>query len=281
MPENNNLIVYIVSDAIGQSAVNIARSALSQFPKLEYEIKDYTFISTFDEIDEIIVELRKEKKSTIVFHTFSNTKMAHYLDEESKGVCEDSYDILTPIVNRISSLTGMKANMKSGVLNRRLDTNYFDRIAALEFAVNHDDGKEPSGYLEADIVILGISRTSKTPLSIFLANNNFKVANLPLMPEAELPEEIWEVDSKRIIGLTNDVKVLSDIRKERMVSYGLDPDTIYSNTERIEAEISYANELYDKLNCKVINVASKSIEETAGQIINHLNEKGLVQLTRN
>lgn len=281
MSENNNLNVYIVSDAIGQSAVNIARSALSQFPKLEYEIKDYTFISNLSEIDEIVEELRKEKGPSIVFHTFSNTKMAHYLDEESQGVCEDSYDILTPIVDRISTLTGMEANMKSGVLNRRLDTNYFDRIAALEFAVNHDDGKEPAGYLEADIVILGISRTSKTPLSIFLANNNFKVANLPLMPESELPEEIWEVDDKRIIGLTNDIKVLSEIRKERMVSYGLHPDTIYSNTDRIEAEISYANELYEKLNCKVINVASKSIEETAGQIINHLNDQGLVQLTRN
>ena len=100
------------------------------------------------------------------------------------------------------------------------------------------------------------------------------------MPESELPNEIWEVDPKRIIGLTNDVSVLSEIRKERMISYGLKPDTIYSNTERIQAEIDYANELYKKLNCKIINVASKSIEETAGNIINHLNEQGLVQVSR-
>lgn len=280
MSEENNLMVYIVSDAIGQSAVNIARSALSQFPELDYEIKDYTFISETIEIDEIIEELRLEKTPSIVFHTFSNTNLAKYLDEESEGVCEDSYDILTPIVDRIGNLTGRTPNMKSGVINRRLDTNYFDRIAALEFAVNHDDGKEPTGYLEADIVILGISRTSKTPLSIFLANNNFKVANLPLMPESELPDEIWEIDPKKIIGLTNDVSVLSEIRKERMISYGLDPDTIYSNTDRIEAEIAYANKLYKKLDCKVINVASKSIEETAGNIINYLNEQGLVQVSR-
>lgn len=281
MSEDNNLIVYIVSDAIGQSAVNIARSALSQFPSLDYEIKDYTFISEYEEIDEIVEELETEVEPTIIFHTFSNTNLSRYLDRESEGVCEESYDVLTPIVEKISLLTGLKANMKSGVLNRRLDTNYFNRIEALEFAVNHDDGKEPSGYLEADIVILGISRTSKTPLSIFLANNNFKVANLPLMPESELPEVIWEVDSKRIIGLTNDISVLSEIRKERMISYGLDPDTIYSNTDRIQAEIDYANELYDKLDCKVINVATKSIEETAGNIINHLNDQGLVNLARN
>lgn len=274
MSDENNLMVYIVSDAIGQSAVNIARSALSQFPELDYEIKDYTFVSNLEEIDEIIEELKNEEIPSIVFHTFSDTSKAEYLDKESQGVCEDSYDILTPIVRRIGHLTGMKPNMKSGVINRRLDTNYFDRIASLEFAVNHDDGKEPLGYLEADIVILGISRTSKTPLSIFLANNNFKVANLPLVPESELPEEIWEVDPKRIIGLTNDVSVLSEIRKERMISYGLDPETIYSNTDRIQSEIDYANELYNKIGCKVINVATKSIEETAGNIINYLNEQG-------
>lgn len=274
MSDKNNLMVYIVSDAIGQSAVNIARSALSQFPELEYEIKDYTFISNLEEIDEIIAELKKEEIPSIVFHTFSDTKMSKYLDEESQEVCEESYDILTPIVSRIGKLTGMKPNMKSGVINRRLDTNYFERIEALEFAVNHDDGKEPLGYLEADIVILGISRTSKTPLSIFLANNNFKVANLPLVPESELPDEIWEVDSKRIIGLTNDVSVLSKIRRERMISYGLDPDTIYSNTDRIQSEIDYADKLYNKIGCKVINVATKSIEETAGNIINYLNEEG-------
>ena len=116
-------------------------------------------------------------------------------------------------------------------------------------------------------------------MSIFLANNNFKVANLPLLPESELPDEIWEIDPKRIIGLTNDVTVLSEIRKQRMVSYGLDPESIYSNTERIQTEINYAIELYDKLNCKVINVATKSIEETAGIIINYLSEQGVVRLT--
>lgn len=274
-----NLVVYIVSDAIGQSAVNIARSALSQFPELDYEVKDYTFISDYDEIDNIVSELKQEEDQTVIFHTFSNPNLAQYLDTEAEGHCKNSYDILTPIVQLIGDITDIEPNITSGVLNRRLDANYFNRIEALEFAVNHDDGKEPIGYPEADIVILGISRTSKTPLSIFLANNNFKVANLPLLPESELPDEIWEIDPKRIIGLTNDVTVLSEIRKQRMVSYGLDPESIYSNTERIQTEINYAIELYDKLNCKVINVATKSIEETAGIIINYLSEQGVVRLT--
>ena len=277
MPQSNKLVVYIVSDAIGQSAVNIARSALSQFPDLDYIIKDYTFISDLNEINEVVEALKKEEQKSVVLNTFSNPEMAQYLDSESQGFCEESYDILTPIVNRISNLIDIEPNAQSGIINRRLDSNYFNRIEALEFAVSHDDGKEPKGYLEADIVILGISRTSKTPLSIFLANNNFKVANLPLVPESDLPEEIWQVDPKRIIGLTNDVSILSEIRKERMISYGMNPETYYSNTNRIEAEIYYAEKLYKELDCKVINVANRSIEETAGNIISYLNEQGLMK----
>jgi Uncharacterized protein conserved in bacteria len=281
MSDNAKLMAYVVSDSIGQSAVSIARAALNKFTGLEYIIKDYTFITDFSEIDKIITELDHEKETTVVFHTFANQKMAEYLEDAAKGICDDCYDILTPIVSRVGEVTGLKSNSASPEPQPALDEQYFDRITALEFAVAHDDGKEPKGFLEADIVILGISRTSKTPLSIYLANNtNYKVANLPLMPESELPEEIWEVDSRRIIGLTNDVEVLSEIRKERMIAYGLNPETIYSDKVRIKNEIDYANELYEELNCKIINVANKSIEETASMIMNYLNEEGLYHVIK-
>lgn len=281
MSNEPKLIAYVVSDSIGQSAVSIARAALNKFSELEYVIKDYTFITEFAEIDKIVNELKSEKDITIIFHTFANQNMSEYLEKSAKGVCNDYYDILTPIVNRVGEITGLKSNTAESDFQAPLDKEYFDRITALEFAVAHDDGKEPKGFLEADIVILGISRTSKTPLSIYLANNtNYKVANLPLMPESELPEEIWEVNPSRIIGLTNDVEVLSEIRKERMIAYGLDPETIYSDKIRIKEEINYADELYNKLNCKIINVANKSIEETAGTIVNHLNEKGLYHIIK-
>ena len=278
MPLSTKLAVYIVSDAIGQSAVNIVRSALSQFPNLNYIVKDYTFISEISEIDDIIAALKKEDIPAIILHTFSNNEMTQYLDKNVEGICDDSYDLLTPIVKRISKLVEIKPKTQSSGKNQGLDSNYFNRIEALEFAVQHDDGKEPKGFLEADVVILGISRTSKTPLSIYLANNNLKVANLPLVPESDLPEEIWEVDPKRIIGLTNDVSILSEIRKERMIAYGMNPETFYSNTDRIEAEIYFAEKLYSELNCKMINVANKSIEETAGNIIAYLNDQGLLKL---
>ena len=124
--------------------------------------------------------------------------------------------------------------------------------------------------MDADLVLLGVSRTSKTPLSMFLANKTIKVANLPIMPEASVPDEIWQVDPKKIVGLTNDAEVLNNFRKERMIAYGLSPETIYSDMDRIRAELEYAYELYNKLGCIVINVSKRSIEETAAIIMSSI-----------
>lgn len=119
--------------------------------------------------------------------------------------------------------------------------------------------------------LTGCLRTSKTPLSLYLANRNLKVANLPLVPQAQIPDEIWKVDPKKIFGLTNDPEKLNDIRRQRMVQYGLNPDTMYSNTDKIKAELEYADKIFKKIGCLVINVANKSIEETATLITESLN----------
>ena len=119
-------------------------------------------------------------------------------------------------------------------------------------------------------MLLGISRTSKTPLSMFLANQNYKVANLPLVPEAHIPDTLWKVNPKKIVGLTNDRRVLNSIRRERMITYGLNPETGYSKIDRIDEELAFAAKLYEELDCLVINVATKSIEETAAIIVNTL-----------
>ncbi len=272
------VVAYVVSDSIGQSAVSIARASLSKFKELEFRIKDYTFISEASEINKIIKDLKTDEHENFVFHALTNNVLSDLLEDELTKEGIKYCDILAPIIKRVGRFTGLESDSSSITNQLKLDDRYFNRIEALEFAVAHDDGKEPGGFLEAEIVVLGISRTSKTPLSIYLANNNYKVANLPLMPEAELPEEIWEVDHRRVFGLTNDIKILSEIRKERMISYGLDPETIYSDKIRIEEEIKYANELYEKLDCKIINVSNKSIEETAALIIGSLNESGLAQV---
>ena len=275
MVQDDKIIAYVVSDSIGQSAVNLVRAALSKFKDMSYKIKDYTFISNTSEIEQLIEDL-KTVDNALVFNALINHEISEVLENELEKNNIKFTDMLDPIIHQVSNFTGLEFDQDDHEL--QLDDRYFDRIDALEFAVQHDDGKEPKGFLEADILILGISRTSKTPLSIYLANNNYKVANLPLLPESEIPEEIWDVDHRRIFGLTNDIKILSEIRKERMISYGLNPETIYSDTERIKEEIAYAHKLYDELNCKVINVSNKSIEETAALIIGSLNEQGLIQV---
>ena len=277
MSEEDKIVAYIVSDSIGQSAVNLVRAGLSKFKGMNYKIKDYTFISSTTEIEKVIADLKSER-NPLVFNALINHEISEFLEEKLAENEIKFRNMIEPVISRVSSFTGLELEVNDDEENSHLDDRYFDRIDALEFAVQHDDGKEPKGFLEAEIVILGISRTSKTPLSIYLANNNYKVANLPLMHESELPEEIFKVDNRRIFGLTNDVKVLSEIRKERMISYGLNPETTYSDENRIRQEIDYAEDLYNKLDCKKINVSNKSIEETAALIIGSLNENKLTEV---
>lgn len=265
MNDKTDITIYVLSDSVGGTASNISNAALSQFPQLHCNFKIFSFIK---EKKQLLSILKKAKEvNAIILHTFVGKTFISEIHDFCIEHSLTCFDILNPIIREISERTGLEPQFKPGAMHK-LDENYFDRIGAMEFAVTYDDGKDPKGFLEADIVILGISRTSKTPLSIYLANQNYKVANLPLMPESEIPQELWKVDSKKIVGLTNDESILSNIRKERMISYGMNPDTPYSSTERIQKEIKYAENLYTKLGCQIINVANKSIEETAAIIVN-------------
>lgn len=269
MSEKQTLAIFLISDSVGGTASNIARAALAQFSNINFEVKSFSFIREKEQLGLILKKAADQQ--AIILHTFADKNMVKMLHTFCDSYTLSCYDLLNPIVKAISERTNLKPSEKAGAMHK-LDDEYFDRIGAMEFAVKYDDGKDPKGFLEADILILGISRTSKTPLSIYLANQNYKVANLPLMPENDLPEELWKVNPRKIIGLTNDEKILSNIRRERMISYGLKPDTAYSSSERIKKEIIFAEELYEKLGCQMINVANKSIEETAAIIVNSLEK---------
>ncbi|WP_161878841.1 pyruvate, water dikinase regulatory protein [Alkalibacterium sp. MB6] len=267
MNETPVLNVFVISDSVGGTASNIFHAAMAQFPSADCRLKNFPFLRNEEQLITILNEAADA--NAIIIHTIVDALLVETIElfcAEHKLV---HFDVINPIIREIAIRTSSVPTHKPGAMHK-LDDRYFNRISALEFAVRYDDGKDPKGFLEADIVILGISRTSKTPLSIFLANQNFKVANLPLMPEAQIPEEIWQVDSSKIIGLTNDEDTLSNIRKQRMISYGMEPDNPYSDKNRIRKEVAYAEKLYEKLNCQVINVVNKSIEETAAIIINSL-----------
>ncbi|KRM39882.1 hypothetical protein FC39_GL000952 [Lactobacillus hamsteri DSM 5661 = JCM 6256] len=272
MPENVNnkpeVNIIIISDAAGDTAFNNATAAAAQFPDAQINYRRYPFITDKDKLTKTLEEIEKFPNLVIIYSLIKD-EMQLPIIRFAREHKVQTVDILSPSVEALSTVTGMRPTEQSGA-QHKLNSKYFDRISAMEFAVMYDDGKDPKGFLEADVVLLGVSRTSKTPLSLFLANKNLKVANLPLVPETHIPKEIYEIDPKKIIGLTNDPSVLNEIRRQRMISYGLNPDTTYSNMDSINAELESAQNLYKKLGCFVINVAHRSIEETAALIMDHL-----------
>lgn len=260
--------IIIISDSAGDTAFNNAVAAAAQFPDAQITYRRYPFIINKEKLEETFEEIIQYPNLLLIYSLVKDEMQIPVIRFVREHHIE-SVDILSPAIESIQKLTGLKPEQKIGA-QHKMNQKYFDRISAMEFAVMYDDGKDPKGFLEADVVLLGVSRTSKTPLSLFLANKNLKVANLPLVPDTHIPKEIYQIDPKKIIGLTNDLSVLNEIRRERMISYGLSPDTSYSNTDAIKKELDSAQKLYDKLGCFVINVAHRSIEETAAIIMKHL-----------
>lgn len=267
MSQNTIIPIYIISDSVGETANNLAQAAMVQFPNVQFKKYKKNFINSLTMLQETLKEAKQD--NALILYTLVNTELLDYL----KNYCDQhnlfALDLLGRLIQEIASRTHQIPQRAPGAIHS-LNKNYFNRIDAIEFAVRYDDGKDPSGLLKADIVLLGISRTSKTPLSLFLANKNFKVANLPLIPESPLPKELWKVPKNKLVGLTNDPYILKKIRSERMIAYGLDPETPYSSLEKIEKELEYAHDLYQKLGCIEINVANRSIEETASIILKKL-----------
>ncbi|WEG73935.1 pyruvate, water dikinase regulatory protein [Vagococcus intermedius] len=263
-----SIYIYIISDSAGETASKLAQASVAQYEELDITFIRKTFVSETAELMEALEGALADE--AIIIHTMISKEfiqVANAFCAEHDIFC---MDLLSPLVNEISKRSTIEPNRIAGAVHS-LNQDYFNRISAMEFAVKYDDGKDPKGFLEADIVLLGVSRTSKTPLSLFLANKNLKVANLPLMPQAHIPSQLWDVDPKKIVGLTNNPDILNKIRQERMRAYGLNPDTAYSNIDCINEELKFAADLYKKIGCVVINVADLSIEETASIIIDELD----------
>lgn len=261
--------VYIISDSLGETGYSLATAAAVQFPKVKFNYRRFPLTRTKEKLQQVLNQA--ENDNALIVHTFVNPNFSAYVNEFGEKHDLTILDGMSNLIHAMQEKSGDQPLGQPG-RNHKLNQTYFKRIDALEFAVTYDDGKDPAGFLKADVVLLGISRTSKTPLSLYMANKNYRVANLPLVPQAQLPKEIWQVPKKKIFGLTNDPQVLNSIRRERMITYGLNPDTNYSNLDNIQAELAYAQDLYQKLGCTVINVANKSIEETATIIIEQLED---------
>lgn len=266
---DKSITVYVLSDSIGETGELLSKAALSQFNSGKYEVRKFPYITDEDQILEILEEAKNEP--SIIIYTIVIESLKGFIIEKGLEFNIPTVDLMSPALDAIETILGYPPKRESGLI-RKLDENYFKKVEAVEFAVKYDDGKDPRGIKKADIVLVGVSRTSKTPLSMYLAHKNYKVANVPLVPEVPASNELFQKDKNRIIGLVANPTKLNEIRQERLKSLGLDNNANYANVERINEELEYSRLIMDKLDCIVLDVSNKAIEETAGLIIEHMKK---------
>lgn len=262
-------ILYIVSDSLGETAELVARAAASQFNDGQFVLKRVSHVHDVDTINEVVVSAQRDR--AIIAFTIVVPELREHLVSQSTSLRVRAVDVLTPMLEALESATGTPPQYRAGLLHQ-LDEDYFRRMDAVEFAVKCDDGRNTVSSLgQADAVLIGVSRTSKTPLSMYLAHKRFKVVNVPLVPEITPPEELFLLPyRKKIIGLTIRPDKLNLIRKERLRSMGLMEGSSYSNYDRILQELAYSDATMKRLGCPVIDVSDKAVEETASLIIEYL-----------
>lgn len=257
-------LVYVLSDSVGETAELVIKAGLSQFNNGEYKIQRVPYVEDKKTIDETI-QLAQEKQGIIGF-TLVDPVLREHLNLKAKEKSIEAIDIMGPMMDALERVFDDSPRLEPGLVHK-LDEDYFKRVEAIEFAVKYDDGRDPRGIARADIILIGVSRTSKTPLSQYLAHKRLKVANVPIVPEVDPPEELYEVDPEKCIGLRISPEKLNEIRRERLKALGLGDQATYANIERIHQELQYFDNVVDKIGCKVIEVSNKAVEETANIIL--------------
>ena len=258
--------VYLISDSTGETLDRIFMSLKSQFQNFEHEKKEFVFVRTNQQVDKILKEC-EEMKNSIILYTVVETKLAKYLSNKSQEKNIPCFNILGNLILTFSKLLNQKASHKPSA-QHVLDDDYYKRIDAIQFTMSHDDGKKTEDLDLADVILLGVSRTGKTPTSIYLANRGFKTMNIPLVMEQEIPNKLKKNNSNLcVIGLYADPGRLSDIRRNGVNIMKETKISAYTNLDHIKKEIEDSKKLFKNNNWPTIDVTRKSIEETAASII--------------
>ena len=269
---NDKYTVYLISDSTGETLDRIFLSLKSQFSNFKYEKKDFVFIRTENQIDKIIIDCQKNP-NPIILYTIVENKLAKYLNKHTENNKIPCFGILGSLILNFSKLLNQKAIHKPSAQNV-LDDDYYKRIEAIQYTMTHDDGKKIEDLKNSDIILLGVSRTSKTPTSIYLANRGYKTVNIPIITGQEIPEEVKKESFKScIIGLYADPERLSDIRRNRVALMSKNNLKNYTDLDTIKKEVEESKILFKKFNWPTIDVTRKSVEETAASIIKILEIK--------
>ena len=268
---NEKYNVYLVSDSTGETLDRIFLSLKSQFANFEYNKKEFAFIRTEQQIDNIIKECN-EIENSIILYTIVETKLAKYLSNQSQEFSVPCFGILGNLILSFSKLLNQKAIHKPSA-QHVLDEDYYKRIEAIQFTMSHDDGKKVDDINNADVILLGVSRTSKTPTSIYLANRGYKAINIPLVLNHDIPKELESNKVSCIIGLVADPERLSDIRRNRVAIMKDQRLKDYTDLDSIKKEVEDSKKLFKRNNWPVIDVTRRSVEETAASILKIIDIK--------
>jgi regulator of PEP synthase PpsR (kinase-PPPase family) len=268
--EVDSIHLYLLSDATGETVERVVRAALSQFKGAEVKLHRLSGLRGRMEVDEALVG--PINHPGLIIYTLVNPDLAQYLRGQVEHFGLDAIDLISPLLYKLSDVLGSAPREEPGLLHQ-VDTEYFKRVEAVNFTVKQDDGQELRHLYRADMVLVGVSRTSKTPLSIYLAHKGYKVANVPLINGIDPPTELFQIDQKKVVGLMIDPKRLVELRSARLRNLRQNPRGNYADFEAVEEEVEWCRRLFRRHHqWQVIDVTNKSVEESAAEILRRLND---------
>ncbi len=262
----NTYQIYLISDSTGETLDRVFLAIKAQFKNIKYDVKSYFFTRTENQVVKILEEAKKNKNS-IILYTIVDSSLSKFLGNKSSEKKIPCFSVLGNLILNFSKLLNQKAShVPSG--QHALNEEYYERIEAIQFTMNHDDGNMVEELEKSDLILLGVSRTSKTPTSIYLANKGFKTSNIPLVNKNSIPESLKKNPKMTcVVGLTTEAERLVDIRKNRMMILKKSGNTSYTDILKIKNEVEEAKRTFAKYKWPTIDVTRKSVEETAASII--------------
>jgi [pyruvate, water dikinase]-phosphate phosphotransferase / [pyruvate, water dikinase] kinase len=267
--------LHLLSDSTGETLENIAKAALAQFDAADDVVKHFwPMVRSETHLDRILVDVAANPG--LVLFTLVNRDTRRKLENRCRALGLPAVAALDAVSDAMSNMLGQEAKARPG-RQHVMDAAYFARVDAIQFTIGHDDGLNSQNWEEADILLAGVSRTSKTPTSIYLANRGYKTANIPLVPEAPPPTNLFTLKHPLVVGLVTSADRLVQVRRNRLLSLNQAPDTDYVDEEKVKAEVAAARRMFADNDWPVLDVTRRSIEETAAAIINLFNERELLQ----
>ncbi len=264
------LHLHLLSDSTGETLDTIAKAGLAQFDGVEVIKHFWPMVRAGGHLDRILIEIAQ--KPGLVLFTIVNAELRERLEGRCRALGLPTVSALDPVIGALSRMLGQEAMARPG-RQHMLDEAYFKRVDAIHYTIAHDDGIGSEDWEQADILLAGVSRTSKTPTSIYLANRGYKVANIPLVIESPPPPILFELVRPLVVGLTTSPDRLVQVRRNRLLALNQPPETAYVDQERVSQEVAAARRMFADRGWPVIDVTRRSIEETAAAIINLVNAR--------